>query len=179
MPISIFDMPIAELQRYSRGEALTARKMNQAVDALNRISGGCSPPRQSIPATGVSRGTGSIIQVRFKSTDEGLLICRAYDLETETEGTEDVKVMMPWTLRRSRFDGLTVNSINYVYTTDVERTATLMSDTNLPKEIQIIDPPYEVDDIIYAAVLTGLDADKTITAVDLNADARCWTRAAS
>ena len=43
---SVFDMTIPQLERYSRGEVLSASKMSDTVDVINRITRGLESPKQ-------------------------------------------------------------------------------------------------------------------------------------
>jgi hypothetical protein len=55
------------VQRWSRGEPVSASKLNQIVDALNRINGGVRPPEQTRVFTGGGGGgSGSAVDAKIR-----------------------------------------------------------------------------------------------------------------
>ncbi|NRA58251.1 MAG: hypothetical protein HRU13_09095 [Phycisphaerales bacterium] len=66
------------------------------------------------------------------------LVCKVV-LETGEAGTATVNVAKPWQLRRTPFDGQTVNGIAYAYTGDNARTGTDSEDNT---EDQQVTPDY-------------------------------------
>lgn len=93
------------------------------------------------------------------------LVCRHYD--GSSEGSEDILVAKPWTLRRTPWEGGAIT-----YASGQDRTVS--------GEVQQIGPrPYTAGDEIVAArgVLGGIQtaADELVW-IDLNLDARCWVR---
>jgi len=115
---------------------------------------------------------GGVAMYRLKSVQGDYLTCRTWD--GTTEGGTDVFIAKNYKLRNSItsqvIDGVTVN---YTYTTTVERDATIGANT----ETQIIVPRYLSDDLIFAiySETTGVEKDDDeLTLLDINADARAW-----
>lgn len=166
------------IPRWRRGEPISARKLNTAVDAINRVGRSIGQPyqviRQPVPTSG-----GSTTQMRYKSMGQDHIVCRTWDgLE---EGSDDINVAKPFKLRRTPFDNETYNGIDYVYSSNTERVASTDDD----EETQIIHDEYVEDDIIYATqpvggtgVLDNGEEGEDVLWLDTNADARCWVRRA-
>lgn len=112
------------------------------------------------------------VRMRVKTIQGDYLSCLTWD--GSTEGTDPIAVARPWDLRRSPFDGQTVNGISYTYTSDVQRTATLTG----VSEIQLITPDYFVDaEIFVISATTGVTASgNPVHYLDLNTSARAWYR---
>lgn len=101
----------------------------------------------------------------------------------DTPGTlPTIRVTKPWRLRKSPFHLKTWNGISYVYTSNVEREATIEETGEV--EEQVITPPYFPNngdplnpdgDFIYITGEivggTGLEARNFL---DINADGRAW-----
>lgn len=106
---------------------------------------------------------------RVKSwLDDDHLVCRTWD--GDAEGDTDILVAKPWDLRRTPFDGLTVNGIAYTYDTAIRREANDGETT----EWQVITPDYYEDAEIYAAKgRTTVVIDETRLS-RLSLDTRAW-----
>jgi hypothetical protein len=94
-----------------------------------------------------------------------------------TPGDAEILVLKPWTLRRTPFDGLTVNGVAYTYSNAYTRSAT---PTGGSAETQKITPDYFEDAIIYVAHINeasvaGVSGD----VIDVNVDGRAWAVPAS
>ncbi len=88
-------------------------------------------------------------------------------------GTATVYVAKPWMLRRSPFDGLTVNGVSYEYSAVNTRTASNDDDS----ETQVITPDYFAGEVILVVGRsTGIttDAGLSIEWEDVNTAGRCW-----
>lgn len=69
-PGSIFAIPIGELTRWGAGEKLSAKKLNQPLEAIEAIARGIPQPRQVVPPRrGGGRGTSARL-CKIVSTDE-------------------------------------------------------------------------------------------------------------
>lgn len=167
-------------RRWRVGETITARHLNEPVDALRRLSHGVQPPRQVMEPAREER-----VEVRrFVVVEErsDYLVCRRSggDAAVNTED-QHTYVAKPYLLRQTPFNGLSRNSISYAYTATGERTATDAEDNT---ESQVIVPSYVVGDEILAArgilggtgVFGGADSDLALEWVDLNADGRAWAK---
>jgi hypothetical protein len=109
--------PIREVRRWRRGNTLTAKHLNEPVDAINRISGGVRPPRQvSAGGRPVPNGsTTKIQQFKVVSLSSDVIVCKPYNSLTSTSGAL-VLVAKPYLLRQTPFDGLTRDGVTYTYT---------------------------------------------------------------
>lgn len=169
--------PIRELRRWKKGESLKARKLNEPVDAINRISGGVRPPRQRM---GGSRpvnpeSLSKVQQFKVVSVQGDYLVCNPYDsLAAATNQT--VLVAKPYLLRQTPFDGSSRDGVTYTYTDGTQRSADDGSET----ETQLITPSYVSGDIIYAIrnISGKTDTYDTLSLIiewlDLNVDGRSW-----
>jgi len=174
--------PIRDVRRWRRGDKITDKRLNEGVDAINRIVGGVKPPRQ-VAAGGrptVGSSGAKIEQLKVVTIGDDLLVCVPYDsLSADTENP--FLVAMPYLLRRTPFDGLERDGITYTYIGSTSRDATDGSDT----ERQLITPSYVAGDIIYAARnITGKTDvrdinDVVIEWLDINVDGRAWAKAPS
>lgn len=169
---------IKNLQDWFKGTPLEARRFQQVVDALKAL-GGVSPGSQKID-------TGRIIQLKmFKvvKLEQDVIICNTWNgIE---KGTDEIKVAMPFLIRRTPFDEATRTdpkraNITYVYSDFNLRLAT---DEDDETEDQIIVASYELDDIIYAmkGIFGGTSlyhddpANETpVIWLDTNVDGRFW-----
>jgi hypothetical protein len=97
----------------------------------------------------------------------------------EAEGDVDILVAKPPDLRKTGWDGATVNGRSYVYASASERTSTLVADGST--EVQLVTPDYYVGAEIRAECDirggTGLlDGDgKLIVWEDVNRAGRAWS----
>lgn len=133
----------------------------------------------TIPSTSSSdSGSTSVSRYRVKLDHGSCLECVEWD--GTTEGST-VFVAKPPLLRRALLTAVKLGiTYTFGYTVDTEsysfsylvRTS---SGTDGTLETQDITPPYLYNDEIYAASITETTLDtKTVTAIDLNIDARAW-----
>lgn len=171
------DTPPGHLRPWRRGEKIEASRLSAVTKRINSLSDSFGSPKQ------VAGGTASVVpeirRFRVVSVETDYLYCNTWD--GVTQGDVAVKVVLPYLLRRTPFDGYTRNGITYTYTSDTEREADDGSDT----ETQVIVPSYVVDDEIYAVRnVTGTsgvrDSDNVpVDWLDLNVDGRAWAKQAS
>lgn len=83
-------------------------------------------------------------------------------------GDVDISVLKPWTLRRTPFDGLTVNGVSYAYAGADVRVATSGDDS----ETQYITQDYFIGAVIYVQETNEPGAD----VIDVNVDGRAWAK---
>ena len=112
---------------------------------------------------------------QFKLDTVGNDIVYGYTWDGETAGEELTKIAKPWGLRRTPFDGKTINMIEYSFNDEGKRLAKRGSDS----ELQVVIPPYHKDSLIYAVsnVQGGTDVvheNEPVSWLDLNVDARAW-----
>lgn len=84
-------------------------------------------------------------------------------------------ILKPWQLRRTPFDGATVGTVTYSYTSDVSRFATDGTDD----ENQVVVPVYRVDDVFYASPVRGTGVSVSgneVLWLDINVDGRAWAK---
>jgi hypothetical protein len=125
-------------------------------------------------------------QMVVKSVEPDHLVCRRLEPDGRdddgndiySEGALDVCVLKPWTLRRTPFDGETIDEKSYEYQDNETRTVTRDDE----EENQAITPDYETGCVIFAAmtdVRGQLDPEdvyephRTVL-VDVNVDGRAW-----
>lgn len=169
--------PIRPLKSFQRNKSIPAKRLNESVSALNRIT------RKSVhPLQVLRRPRNRLIVRRYKiiSQEQDILIVNGIQEKSETEG--NVRVAKPFLLRRTPFDGDSRiaggEKISYVYNSNFERVATNTSGTD---ETQVIVPSYTVDDEIWAVHgivdQTGVRInDEDVGWLDLNTDARAWAK---
>ena len=152
------DEPKVILQRWRAREPVDHRRLNQSVDAINRLTSGVNPARQDTPVKPaaavfaieqfqvIDAVTGAT--TRTVPTTHDHIVCKRYN-GTEQSG-EAVNIALPYLLRRTPFDGETRNGITYTYDEEqdpMEREADDGSET----ETQVVVPSFVTGDIVYAA----------------------------
>lgn len=138
--------PPKSLDRWRTGEPLRAAKLNEAVDAVNRLLGGVRPGRQIVypknTDAAASMGLRRFRLIQPKAADT--LLANPYS--GSVVDNIAVTIACPWELRRTPFDNLTWHGIGFVYESDSRRYATGTSTS----EYQVIVPRYDVDDEVWA-----------------------------
>lgn len=123
------------------------------------------------PSTPPGSPLGTQFKVQF--LEDNYLGCKTWN--GETLGDALVYIALPWTLRRSTYDGVTVNSWTYAYVSQGERHASRMGYST---STQVIWPAYQFGAVIYAmrvAQPLGIAVgDVKVRWQDLNVDARQW-----
>ena len=84
------------------------------------------------------------------------------------QGTVDITVLKPWTLRRTAFDGQTVNGVAYTY----YDAATREGDDGETQQTEYVTQDYFVGALIYVQAVNEPNAD----VIDANVDARAWCK---
>jgi hypothetical protein len=168
---------------FKSGEVLAAAKLNQLVEMVTqRITAGRGlnirrfGDQIAIDLAPQLRPKLPPLQQMVVVSDEGdYLECHNLNA-LGVEGTQTIYVLKPWYLRRSPFDGETVGGYSYVYSSNYERART-EDDSTASEELQIIDPLYFEDCVIYAAKMNlsvEVDTDIFSSWIDVNLDARRW-----
>ena len=113
-------------------------------------------------------------RVHFSRQGSGLLTSRV-----DVEGTEDIIVAKPWDLRKSPFDGKTIDGNLYTYGDGSEAQT-----RDVAGEDQLIVPPYRVDDEIFAVCIgeqvgmllgpVGSPLFGLVMWLDINVSGRAW-----
>ena len=130
----------------------------------------------AIVRIGNAQAAAGLVQLRVKevSTTEDWLRCRTWD--GATEGAEDVYVARPYTMRRTPYDGQTIDGKTYSFLVQsgILVRHIVFSDSSF--ERQKITPPYLVNDIIYAMpAATGVTVlGSPVALLDINCDGRAW-----
>jgi hypothetical protein len=176
----IIDLPDESGPRvrgWSSGEPITAARLNEAVDAIERMREGTPFPIQARPRIG--RGTtGNARRFRLKSVHGDYIVARTWD--GTTEGSEDVKLAKPWLLRRSPFEEGGAHDdrdgASFYYITDSER---IVQDADGWPTFEMVEPPYLADDEIntVGTVIGGTGVEvggEKLRRMDRNIDARRW-----
>jgi len=182
------DILAGDLQDWKVGDPLAAKHLQQSVSLLKRVFAGVTPPRQ-IVRKAISPLTGRQFKVTSVFTD--FFTAKPFDGVDQIETA--FNIALPFLLRRTPFDSDPDflgsnpapderNGLTYVYTTDIERVATIVESGDT--EIQVIVPSYQEGDIIYAmkniiggTSTSATDSDGFTTVVewvDMNADGRFW-----
>jgi hypothetical protein len=144
--------------------------------AVNKNSAGAivSLNLQAI-LSAIPRVTTKLLQAMIYEIGDDVLTCH-YIFPDENgvdvaDTSHEVLVWKPWTLRRTPFDGKTVNGINYTYVSEHERSAV----EGAVEEDQLVTPDYFVNAIIFVAPINvapvnGYSDDM----IDVNVDGRAW-----
>lgn len=89
-------------------------------------------------------------------------------------------VAKPYDLRRTPFDGQTINGISYAYSTSQNRIVSSTISGSFFRSFQIVAPLYEVGSRILALKLSAdATGDEDATWQDMNSTGRAWARDAS
>lgn len=169
---------ISSLDNWNPGDPLAANHLQQPVDVLKALGGG-KPPEQVV--NGVNPFEVRMFRVIRLDTD--VIICNFTD--GKTDQPDEVKVAMPFLLRRTPFDDPTATQtpragITYLYSDFHKRLAT---NEDSDEEDQILVDSYEEGDIIWAmggifgntAVFHDDPVNETpVIWLDMNLDGRFW-----
>lgn len=156
MTDSLFDRPLSQLNRWGPGEPLDHRKLNEPVEALNRIFAGVAPPlsaRPYAPARPLAKG------FKIVAAYGDYLECHTWD--GLTEGGEIVKVALPWGLSQTPFDGQDFGPWHYEYTGVGERETSLVADAE-QQITEVINPPFVAGEVIRATRDSGYTPRATV-----------------
>lgn len=182
MSNNLMGQSISELRRWGANQPLDHRKLNEPVDAINRMNRGVAGPRQVMadrPGGGVPAGALRTVLVAIPagSTDDHI-VCR--DIGDTSEEYTPILVAKPWLLRKTPWDGQTRGQVRYEYDPEdsTKRTAFDSTDaTGQLKRAEQIHARYLVDDRLTASpmipTLTTTDG-QTVALLDLNVDSRGW-----
>lgn len=122
--------------------------------------------------------SGGTIQCKISIVLDDTLLCYSV-VDSVVDNATDIYVAKPTTLRKTGWDGETVNGITYAYSTTggsyQARSATIAASTGL-SIVQVITRAYSPGDIIYAAKVpsTNITAGGPVKYIDLNVDGRQW-----
>lgn len=169
---------VSGLENWNVGEPIPARRLQQPVDVLRALGGG-KPPEQFINAATPFE----MRMFRVLRLDTDVIICNFTD--GITDQPDEVKVAMPFLLRRTPFDDPTATQtpragITYLYSDFNKRLAT---NEDGDEEDQILVDSYEEGDIIFA--MTGIFSNTAVFHddpvneipviwLDQNIDGRFW-----
>jgi len=132
------------VQRFKPGaRSLSARQLNGLVDSVNRLTSGVNAPRQPKPA-GKTGGSPVLVLVLVTEEDD-YLVCEDAD-------ANEYLVAKPYELRRTPFDGETIDGVTYTYISANEREADNGVDD---PETQFITPNYRATAEIFAVRVQG------------------------
>lgn len=168
---------IKGLKNWERGNSITAEHLDQPVKVLQSM-GGIKPPEQVNPS-------GSLFEMKmFKvlRLETDVIICNTWD--GVQAGEDEIKVALPFLLRRTPFDnkGVIRRTFSYEYFSDFQRVS-IDSENDDDEENQVITDSYEEDDIIFAVrgIFGGTSVyhdDPTneipVVWLDTNDDGRYW-----
>jgi len=159
------------------GQQLLASDLNRIVDAIiGRISGGKGIDVQKFGGAIVLNLVGGTVKtppgrVYQVQSDQGdYLLCKKLDASGGV-GSDNVYILKPWILRRTPFEGLTVNGVAYTYSAngtreaDGSETQKITQDYFSGAEIVVADQDVAVE------VETGIWTN----AYDTNDSARQWS----
>ncbi len=132
-------------EKWLEGEPVSASKLEELRDGLDRLIEGTDPRQVSelLPAAA------QVFQGEIVSVSADHLIVREYRIYPSPTapigGSNSILVAKPYLLRRTPFDGQTRDGVTYVYTTDQQRTATIGPD----QRTEHVTPAYLVGDLVY------------------------------
>lgn len=137
-------------------------------------------PGQSLTLSGPgtrrpSIGSIQVQRVQVQSEEDDYLVVRAMDQE-DTVDDADLILAKPFTLRKTPYDGKTVNDVQYTYSSSSVRQCTAGGFTWTER----LTPPYAQEDELLAIIgfggTPGLDDvdDQPVNWLDLNVDGRRW-----
>lgn len=179
MADNLMGMSVPQLRRWSRGQPLDHRQLNEPVEAINQMMTGVGPPRQTMGRVGAPAAISAVAQFKLVAPADAFpdhLMCVTWD--GTTEGTDIVLVAKPWDVRRTPFDGEGDEIVElYTYFTPTERDALIRIGRIV--ERQIIIRRYEVGVVLYATKNvkggTGVThEDSPVVWLDDNRAGRAW-----
>lgn len=176
---SEIDRSIPIPRQHRAGERTSAKKHNEAVDALGRMLTGAEGPKQITPQR--RNAGGGHEQLILVSVEPDHLVCRTF--HDEVEGTEDRNVAKPWLLRQTPFEegGDLADRADKTYTYLAEDgTSRIVADADGYKQFEQIDPEWLPDDPLIATGPieggTGVTVGgEDLLQLDANTDGRAWT----
>src|SRR4051812_31691772 len=93
--------PNISIQRFSKGDKVTASRLNESIDAINTIARGVGLPSQLVRSSG---GGGTQIKMFLLALiQDDYLICNEWD--GTTAGTAQFNIARPDSLRVIGWDG--------------------------------------------------------------------------
>jgi len=170
---------IKKMDLIKKGQKLFAKTLNEPRKVLNSL-GGAAPPSQVLP------GPSKAFQMKmFKVIELDTDIIKCFTWNGIEKGEDEIKVALPFLLRKTPFDDATRTDppradISYVYSDFHIRIAT---NADGDDEDQILVASYETDDIIYAikgifgntSVYHDDPSNETpVIWLDANIDGRFW-----
>lgn len=167
--------PYRPANRWYNGQPLSARHLNEMVDAANQPISIATPPATNYPRD-------PTVFIEWMQVDYVSLDWLWAGLYNEKSGvwSRKMRVALPWNLRRTPFHNETHNGITYQYTSYTRRRATSGGD----EEYQVITPPYVEQDWILC--IYGIQGGEVVkhegTAIyvhDLNQAGRAWAEEAT
>ena len=173
--MTISNMPIS---LWRKGDKVSAKKLNEPIQVLLAYGTSVSPGKQTIN-TGQRK---TLTVERFIITAQGGQIETADYIYCTRPGDTSggfIVVAKPHLLRRTPFDGVTIDGVEYTYTAHEARTAVDDEGT----ESQVVVPNYVAGDEILAIrsptggsglVITVNGVNKVIEWLDLNSGGRAW-----
>jgi len=187
------DLPRNPLRVWRKGDQLSARHLQESVDAINTLVRG-------VPISSQINGLripNILQQFRLKEVKDDHLVCVSWDGETEGE---EINVAKPPLFRKNVYDFATNGGktrtlpsgkeIKYTRLNVQKRKGEDVTDDE-DTEVQVIVPAYIVDDIIYCVkgIRGGTDIavpedanqtnspDEQLFWLDWNDDGRAWAKA--
>lgn len=166
--------PIKRPRSWRAGEPISARKLDELRDGVDRLIPG-TEPRQ---VAGDLAQQAQVFQGEIVSVSADHLIVREYRIYPSPTppvvGSTSILVAKPYLLRRTPFDGQTRDGVTYAYTSDQVRTATIGPD----QRTEHVTPGYVIGDLVYClrTVLNGTGVESggaIIGALEL-AGGRMW-----
>ncbi len=166
----------SRLPKFEKGKKLLATDLQQIVNALiTRITGG-----QGISITALAQQIvisredffvpqPASVEMSVRSVQKDYLTCRLLGANGEL-GTDNIFVLLPHTLRRTPFEGFTVDGVAYTYNSNIERVAdgtdTFKLTPNYYVGAQIL--------VIRQNNVVTIDTGDQIDLVDNNENSRTW-----
>lgn len=195
MAANIMGQSVPQLRRWSRGQPLDHRQLNEPVEAINRMMAGVGPPRQVMPSVAgtpsIAARVGRVLLAMEAGVTDDHLVCRAVD--SDPAAYVPILVAKPQFLRKTPWDGQTRDQVRYVYDVEDSTQRTAYDVNDLPgipeaernKRTETISPQYLIDDelvsmpLLTGVVVAGVDDEGQPIAVPVNlidmTGAREWT----
>lgn len=175
------------VRTFTRGQSLTGpafrTQLNDTVNAINAL-------RQDAGDAGFTGFPASLTRMYLftqfgpnDTTDQDWIVCTELRDDGTTPGTENVRIALPFLLRRTPFDGGSRAGISYTYTNNFTRSA---NDGSGAVE-EIIVPSFEVGDVIFATEVyphtrvreDATDGNSQWLTLLMENDGRMWSRDAN
>lgn len=165
---TIHNKPLTHIRDWTRAERLLANGVNGGLnrthDIVRNLQQGVNPPVQvssvvrAVPEEAASRAQNYSLWGVFDEYFQ----CNPFAADGSAITNVVVFVARPWKLRRSTFDGETINGILYTRLNAQQRRAHKVGTSAELDHVELITPRWNVNDMITAIVVPQTGVVRTV-----------------